>query len=538
MRVAKLIGGPGTGKTRELLAILVRALEKSGASPYDVGFVSFTRMARREASTRAGEIFGIPPQDLEQQGWFRTLHSCCYQLLGIQKGELLIPTEAESKEWTAEIFGQPVELPQYEGDVIEPMRLSRERISQALALWAIARARFLAFSYVWKVTYQRGLSWEERVLRKIVEKYEAAKARDGRLDFTDLMLRYIGAVHKIEYAERVRPMGLIPSVSIWFYDEAQDASRLNMLVFERLTTNARWVYLGGDPFQSIYEFAGSDPRQFLGFPCHERRIMPHSWRCPAPILARGESVICGTEGYFDRKITPAEHDGKVYDQQRHDGSLLQINPHEQWLVLARANFQADELGDLLTKQRIPWTSLRREQRCPAQLRRVKTLLDLRSGATIDGDHWADLLEIVKSKQFLMRGTKKRFENERERMTAKVALNGIALYGGTEALVNVITNRAEWPALDGGAQLYQLARTIEKWGMELVERPRVRVGTIHAAKGAEADNVFLLKSITPRIEDALDGTGYDAECRTWYTGITRARRKLMLIEESGRPAMPI
>ena len=75
-------------------------------------------------------------------------------------------------------------------------------------------------------------------------------------------------------------------------------------------------------------------------------------------------------------------------------------------------------------------------------------------------------------------------------------------------------------------------------MELVERPRIRVGTIHAAKGAEADNVFLLKSITPRVLESIAKGGADAERRVWYTGVTRARRRLVLVDEPGRPNMAL
>ena len=76
--IARVVGGAGTGKTSRLLGLMEKNLV-TGMDPLDIGFVSFTKAACREAAERAGERFGIKPHVLEQQGWFRTIHSICYR---------------------------------------------------------------------------------------------------------------------------------------------------------------------------------------------------------------------------------------------------------------------------------------------------------------------------------------------------------------------------------------------------------------------------------------------------------------------------
>ena len=56
-------------------------------------------------------------------------------------------------------------------------------------------------------------------------------------------------------------------------------------------------------------------------------------------------------------------------------------------------------------------------------------------------------------------------------------------------------------------------------------PRIRVSTIHRAKGGEADNVALLLDSTKACVESED---QDAEKRVWYVGATRAKKELHII----------
>ena len=65
------------------------------------------------------------------------------------------------------------------------------------------------------------------------------------------------------------------------------------------------------------------------------------------------------------------------------------------------------------------------------------------------------------------------------------------------------------------------------GEKLTNDPRVRIETIHGAKGAEAEHVLLLTDLTYRTY-----AGYmldpDSEHRVFYVGVTRASETLNLV----------
>jgi superfamily I DNA and/or RNA helicase len=67
---------------------------------------------------------------------------------------------------------------------------------------------------------------------------------------------------------------------------------------------------------------------------------------------------------------------------------------------------------------------------------------------------------------------------------------------------------------------------------LVEEPRVQVGTVHSVKGASADTVVVFPDVTPAMYRAqATRDGMDAQTRTFYVAMTRAKRKLIMIGDS-------
>ncbi|MFB6256237.1 MAG: 3'-5' exonuclease, partial [Haloplanus sp.] len=92
--------------------------------------------------------------------------------------------------------------------------------------------------------------------------------------------------------------------------------------------------------------------------------------------------------------------------------------------------------------------------------------------------------------------------------------------------------------------------------------RVRVGTIHSAKGREADHVFVCTDLTEKVveqmaasvDDPTDVPGVeeftahtspvplltDNERRVFYVGMSRARERLVILENlsGGAPTLPV
>jgi len=98
----------------------------------------------------------------------------------------------------------------------------------------------------------------------------------------------------------------------------------------------------------------------------------------------------------------------------------------------------------------------------------------------------------------------------------------------------------------------------------VARDRVRIGTIHSAKGREADHVFVATDLTEKVVEQMaatveaEGTELpegveeftkttspvplltDNERRVFYVGMSRARERLVILESlvSGAPTLPV
>ena len=73
------------------------------------------------------------------------------------------------------------------------------------------------------------------------------------------------------------------------------------------------------------------------------------------------------------------------------------------------------------------------------------------------------------------------------------------------------------------------------GEKLSKDARIKLSTIHAAKGGEADNVLLIldnaKTIRESAEKSEDKA--DEENRVWYVGVTRTKQNLYIMSAKKR-----
>lgn len=532
-KIAQLIGGAGTGKTTELLRLMALNLENYG-DPLKIGFVSFTRAARKVAADRASDRFNLHPGKLERAGWFRTLHSVCYRVLKI--GKELLADNAESRQWLEESLGQKVGPAS--GDFSELVFEDQSDADIALKLWSAACARLEPLRKVW----DNATRSDDRVPpyaygEKLIRRYEQAKRLDGRVDFTDLLARVAGYRLTVDGPEPCTPDGDLPELPVWFFDEQQDTSALLDAVCHRLIETAERVYVVGDPFQAIYTFAGADPAHFLAWPVADgkRKVMPKSYRCPAPILALGERILQNCSDYWDRKIEPADHAGTIEDDDL-DMALEGVKPNESWLLLARTNFLARKYAAVLNDRNVPWRSTRGNNVWTAPLRNtaIEAMLSLETGQSITDDDWRAVLKYLPSnaggRVMLVRGTKKRWQDKdgSQPKYPEIVLRDLGFMGGTEALVESIRT-GRWRSLIEHAERFTDAA--KRWGIEAVRNPSLQIGTIHSAKGDEADNVLLCTATGRRIEAGMQTQdGANAEYRVWYVGVTRARRRLVLAND--------
>jgi DNA helicase-2/ATP-dependent DNA helicase PcrA len=535
LQVARLIGAAGTGKTTELLRIMEAALPQLGNDPMKLGFASFTRAARAEAVARAASAWRVPPSSLDGDGWFRTVHSTARRCLKVARGQQIGDSPADI-EWISNAIGARVST-SVDEDTGQQRYIGGEA-GAALTVWDKARATLKPLDEV----VRRARLLDDNVpdfaaVVRIAERYESSKRMDDRLDFSDLLLRFTGLrVSPTVGVYRVEPEGDLPKVSAWLFDEQQDASPLLDAACKRLVSapTVKWCYVVGDPFQAIFGFAGSSAECFLGWPAGKERMMPKSYRCPAPILELGERCLRRMRrGYFDRHVAPADHEGRIFDTEL-EASLAAARPDEDWLFIARTKFDVGRLYASLHAAGKPARWVKQPDGVSARGQGLAALYDLEKGKPIRGHAWGRAVEILpitnKAKEtMLARGIKTGWAKKNAERCDVIFPNELEKVGATPALIAQIRSGAWCGLVDRGQEW---RRHAEKWGADTASNSRIRVGTIHSVKGMEADNVALLTTVSRRVEQGADDCPdqHDEECRIAYVGVTRARRNLYVVNE--------
>jgi DNA helicase-2/ATP-dependent DNA helicase PcrA len=534
MRVARLVGGAGTGKTTELLRIMEGAKAALGGSPFSIGFTSFTRAARAEAVARASAAWGVAPDVLSKHGWFRTVHSIAHRQLGIKKGEL-IDDSNESSEWVAQSLN--VDVRSVIDDDSGYSRFVGDRsAAAALNVWEQSRSRLEPL----EATIRRASRMGEEVpsfavCKQYIDKYEMAKRLENRFDFTDLLARFSGVMFSPEGWGETEPEGeLPPNVKAWVMDEQQDASALVDRCCRRLASgpSVQWVYLAGDPMQSIFGFGGSDSRFFMGWEVDKERVMQKTWRCPAPVLALGEACLKKMRsGYWDRGIAPADHEGEVVRGGYAESIAGGLSATQETLVIARCNYTLDIWCDVLAKKGLPFAKLKAKEQTKF-IRAANALWAIEHGQHCSPGDFAAAVDALPATNNMNRGAKTLWRQDDTIRRWDVILPGDLEDAGMKPEFADRLRKGDWGGLFYGAERWKKAA--KKYGADLASKPAIRVGTIHAAKGMEAETVVLSTTVSRRISEAqaIDSDQHDEERRIEYVGVTRARRRLVIGTEQG------
>ena len=535
MTGARLIGYAGSGKTTELLAIMERALPHLGNDPRRLGFASMTRAARATAVERAAKAWSVPPATLDKEGWFRTVHSTCLRCL--ESEDKLIGSSKADQEWLSEALGVRLRT-EIDEDYGTQRVIGDPVAATAINCWALARVTLRPLGEV--VRAMRAIDDDVPDLALVVrmtQQYETKKRIDNRLDYTDLLARFAGwRFDPTDDPRRCEPQGYLPDVAAWLFDEQQDASPLLDAVCKRLVSapGVKWFYVVGDPFQSIYGFAGATSDCFLGWDVAKERTMAKSWRCPKQIMELGEKCLRRmSRGYFPRNVAPADHEGEVVERGEIGDLIRMIKPDEDWLLLGRSNFHADRLYAACNAASIPVRKVKSPEGANKRAVGMTALYRLERNEPVSGEAWGRAIELLpvstsNGEKILTRGTKTKWAKENSDHWDWIFRDDLKQVGATPALIERIRS-GKWCELPDYGQEWRTKA--ERHGVELTCNPRVRTGTIHSVKGDEADNVALLTTVGKRVEIGReDPRQGDEEHRLAYVAVTRAKRRFVVVNE--------
>jgi len=479
--IRKILGPPGTGKTTRLIKY-VKTFVKLGTPIDKIGYFAFTKKAAEEAVDRMLDYHtAFQKKDLKH---FRTLHSLAFTQLGMKKSNVM---QDEHYQDIGRKLG--IEVTVYSNGEEKTGFVDSD--SEYFNIINAARIKNVTIEEEYNTDmYSEDI--DKHMLQILKDEVDNYKAAYGLVDFTDM-------IEKFNVAE------LCPKYDVIFVDEAQDLSPIQWKMYDILKKNSKHVILAGDDDQAIYGWAGADVQRFQDEPA-KNIILPQSYRVPQAVQQIADQILNRIPD--DRRIkkqwAPRPESGTV----DHVTSIEDVPLHEgDWLILSRTNDKLSKLKPILQEMAIYFEIKGRKSYRTRLYTAVKHYTRWTNGDKLSLSECKDLFEFLELDQKL----------KEERM-----------YDLQEFGYNTKDQWYEVFKSDPEECLYirEMLRNKE----ELSKPARVKLSTIHAAKGGEATNVLLILDNTKKIREAIDKSEdkHDEEHRVWYVGVTRAKQNLYIM----------
>ena len=466
-KVTKIYGPPGTGKTEKLIRRAM-AYIRIGTPIQSIGYFAFTRKAAHEARDRM--LLKNPQYKKKELRYFQTIHSLAFHTLGLREENVM-------QDYHYNDLGKILSIrvnAKKDADASPYLSCDNEYFQ------IILKAKEKGIS-VWDeyCTGEHSSNVKPDLLKHIEVNYNQYKTNNNLIDFADMIKKFLSKPE------------LCPSFNTVFIDEAQDLSPIQWQMYDMLKNNSENVYLAGDDDQAIYGWAGADVDRFIKEPAKEK-VLSKSRRIPIAVQEISEVITERIQGLRATKnYLPRNEQGLCSKIN----SLENIDLHEgKWLILTRTISRAKEICDLLKVKGLYHENKHRKS--------YDTKL---YKAIINHSKWLNGEDVPDA-----------------------ALQDIKEYMGERELKKDLKWYECFDTASADEKIY--IRLMLSNGEKLSEEARIKVSTIHAAKGGECENVVLVLDNAKKIREATAHSiiKRDEEHRVWYVGCTRAKRNLYLM----------
>ena len=478
----KLFGPPGTGKTTKLLKY-VKTFLKLGTPIDKIGYFAFTTKAANEAIDRMLDYHtAFQRKDLK---YFRTLHSLAFTRLGLKKSEVL---QDEHYEDIGRRLG--IQMTVYSNG--QETTGFVDSSSEYFNLINAARIKEISIEEEYN-TDMYSQDMNKQLLQIISDELQNYKDSYKLVDFTEMIVRF--NVSK-----------LCPNFDVVFIDEAQDLSPIQWKMVDIIRKNSKYVILAGDDDQAIYGWAGANVKKFQQEISKKDIILPQSYRVPQSVQNLADKIL--------DLISPNRRvlkNWKARDERGVVNYIVDIEDvplHEgNWLVLARYNDRLSKLMPSLKDRGIYFQYKGRKSYKVSLFRTILNYTRWQKGELLSLSEVKDILECIGSN---LKPTEEK------------------MYDLSEFGLDKTVNWFDEFQVDYEECLY--IREMLSYGEKLSQDARVKLSTIHAAKGGEADNVLLILDNTKTIREASEKSidKFDEEHRVWYVGVTRTKQNLYIM----------
>lgn len=587
---ARLLAGPGTGKTHTLARRVVFLATEKQVDPANILVLTFTRMATRQLRSTIKNELSPYTQDMP---YISTLHG--FSLRQLRRNSKLVQT-----------LPQPLRI----ADDWEENEIIAEDMKQLLnrPLKAI-REGFRELSADWQTLQADAENWKETLPdAPFVGMWEEHRTIYGYTLRAELVYQLKKALGHIQEFD------LEPQFKHVLIDEYQDLNPCDLAIAEAIAAKGATLIASGDDDQSIYGFRFADPsgiRRFTGqFTGSADLALTECRRCDAEILKAALWVAEQDARRVPKELHAApDHDGGEVRLLRFQNGLNEAvgvaslcrqlidqgTPPGEILILLRSDHQgalSRPLQHALEARGVP-VAASVERRSPLEERHGRKLLSMLRLVANQDDHlawrtrfevWGQIgpktiepfYEFARQRGIGFSAAVQRFDEFSEIMRPQAVslLQGIIRYtlsvatqyapGNPEqkteeeptsadllAMIATIAD-AEIADEDGRDEVVAfLQEVIESSGattledlftamaanreeMEAdLEQDRVNLLTMHQAKGLSADAVFIVSAedeVLPRYETAHN---VEDDRRLLYVSMTRARHKLFITYSARR-----
>ena len=472
----KVIGPPGTGKTRRLLNEVHRYVKKE--IPLDrIGYFAFTRKAAGEARDRyLAKNEHLTKKDIQH---FQTLHSLAFNSLGLKEENVMQELNYKA---IGESCGIQVKYASYETNSWNGIFSSD---SEYLNIINLARAKQIPpleqFDKNEHLTHV-----ERNKLDGINREINNYKDTHGLIDFTDMLDRFL------------KKGNIKNKFDVIFIDEAQDLSLIQWAIIKKLEDENKGVdvWIAGDDDQAIFGWAGADVDSFINWKAEEIPL-EQSERVPSQIQQIALSIIERVEGNrLNKNYYPKKEKGEIFERFK----LIDIDMTKgDWLILTRTNHLLKPIPAILKRQGLFFETSQGNSINKSLYENIQTWNEFKQGLSPPDIKRQRLEEITGEKNF------------------DIHLNWDV------AFKNVALAKREY------------MRAMLENNEDLSKPPRIKVSTIHGVKGGEATNVvlFLNQTINTKKGAKKSKSKQDEEYRVWYVGTTRSMKNLYLIRSNNK-----
>lgn len=579
---ARLLAGPGTGKTLTLTRRIVYLVREKKVAPSDIMVLTFTRAATAELRRRIVEELG----EEANRAIISTLHSYALRVI-LQQGA-----------------GARLPLPIRIADDFEERHIIEEDLKDILRLPRVTDARDLL--------NQLSADWERLTADRAGYRFPNPAFYGAWQEHRRVFGYTLRAelVYQLKHALEEGAVQIQHPPSHILVDEYQDLNPCDLAVIRRLTQLGSELYVAGDDDQSIYGFRYADPDGIRQFPNHydpaAALSLVQCQRCGPQILALANYVAQQDPRRVPKTIVPAPAlpPGEVHilnfnNEGREAEGVARVCqwlvttqglPPQEILILLRSDRSgafsnplraalesrglpvgtiADPLGPLNSDEGRQLLSVLRLAANPNDHLAWRTLLQLRSNGIGDTalkalyelartrGTFADAVYAAAQDDTLLPRFTRPLADEAQEIRRLVDQARARLQSGSvaEAIEELTAAQigdqevregvtALFRRIIGAVSPENLEELLRALNASLgdaeqeLQQDAINIMTMHQAKGLTATAVVIVGAEDEYIPGKAQGPAIDDERRLLYVSLTRARRYLYVThcrQRTGRQA---